>query len=1388
MYSGLSNFRETRCAPPQKNSEETEILWNAVLLFSLWNNQKTRTSNNSYNSRIRGDGLRNASKCTWNSWRDATMTQKCIKMRRYSLSLSLTCKSAASRSVTGCGRCSSKGQASASSASWCSRWNRGWNREVQQLIQEFLVTNNNGLSLMHACEASGLILANTFIGGGPTCWTPDESSSHCIDFIAIPQELRPQIALCRVKQVLGRRWQMSLVRDHWPVEVHVRLPKPWKLLRKRNTTIRWNKHALQVVRDDPHVAQAFPEDASRAWAPFVGSAVGIGTAWDLQDFTRWLFAILVCDLHRNPRSCCLPLLICWDTNDNAKQSCSRLLVAGVTNLWDKGRTGSTFNYGACFANIYGPPLQPNRPSKLTMPTGMHGLNPICNLLLTWGFCRQLAGHGAARAGSRAPPAAQLTSARQWETHMAKIWGAERHHAAVVDRAPGPNRIFPDIPLRGQLSLHQLWLVAKSQKRFKATPDGALPAELWQLLLGPDTLTGPLSMQFFEQMQWLGCNPQSWCDGQSCVLPKPGGVPGPDGLDPAGKLFHKALLGWALTALQTISMAMLPTDPEEMPSCKLGHGLIDFEPTNSPQQLLCLTWPRPSTRWKGHTLQPPSRAKTFQMLLGNSFWTCMNGSASVCLCRRVTAYRWSSALESCKEVAQALGFSGWPTMTASPNGQLKVHLVQLMWQWSTTEPSMPMLMIWCALQPANPCRPFKTKMSKTVKLSGNSLHPEVCSSMTEKGQLCCTSAGPVRTTLPGLPSLALGPDTHQSCRWSILVLWYKPMEAILQKYRKESTLPKLVLHGSLIFKKRTVPSRRKALVFKAMVNESLLSALEVRTITRADEHHLEQARGLLLRRLFGRDGFGAVAGDNQHRSVTLSSLRTRPHLATISSELCVRCLLWLRSSLLAEQQGQVRLELATLFRLLCSTQEQCSQRNTNHFCTKVFAYLASRLDCFDSWFLWRCWQLERSVPGHTGQTCRSSVVDTEAPPVEPAQPPAAEVVFPLFATCVAKVRGKIWERWELSKFGNIQWETLCRPLPAHFAAGSSLAKQLLRDMSKNSHAENPWPTMGMQELLLGNELLLLQRLKLKLNVSLLQFSSPLASFFVRHAGPRFPLRREPNRPCFQARSSRSSWEQPSAELSQDGGGSGLAASEGVWARVCSRPNSSRTRCVGNTHLHPCQRLRVGHPSDVSHGEMEAAASSQRPSSSRWTSTAHSRSRFGQWLLKSQDRCQVMTKLAELHDSMTKLEDMSKSIQLCFAKSILDGRILLKIRPRQSAVAKDVAPVGPLARDWAGKQKSKDPLNEYAWERAFFDFDWSSFLFFLQPAFLILLCCFFFGLLWFVWQCLMGGTFQAPSGQSPHCLEWGCRITFWFEWFYEMGATATARRPSAQSKTVTHTTVV
>ena len=149
-----------------------------------------------------------------------------------------------------------------------------------------------------------------------------------------------------------------------------------------------------------------------------------------------------------------------------------------------------------------------------------------------------------------------------------------------------------------------------------------------------------------------------------------------------------------------------------------------------------------------------------------------------------------------------------------------------------------------------------------------------------------------------------------------------------------------------FKKRTAPLRRKALVFKAVVNESLLSALEVRPLTRADEHHLEQARSLLLRRLFGRDGFGSVDGDPQHRSVTLSSLRTRIHLATISSELCARRLLWLRSALLAEQHGQLRLDLATLFGTSPDLQNSVQHGVPTSFAPK-FLHILSRLAHTDS---------------------------------------------------------------------------------------------------------------------------------------------------------------------------------------------------------------------------------------------------------------------------------------------------------------------------------------------------------------------------------------------------------------------------------------------------------
>ena len=156
-----------------------------------------------------------------------------------------------------------------------------------------------------------------------------------------------------------------------------------------------------------------------------------------------------------------------------------------------------------------------------------------------------------------------------------------------------------------------------------------------------------------------------------------------------------------------------------------------------------------------------------------------------------------------------------------------------------------------------------------------------------------------------------------------------------------------------FKKRGVPLERKVLVFKAVVNEALLSALEVRPLTPADEHELEAARGLLLRRLFGRSGYGAVAGNPSRSSVSLHNLRQRAGVSTVASELRVRRLLWLRSALTAEAHGQARLELATIFGQ-CPALKDSIDDDTGLptlFAPKFFTCASPRFAGVGPWLLW-----------------------------------------------------------------------------------------------------------------------------------------------------------------------------------------------------------------------------------------------------------------------------------------------------------------------------------------------------------------------------------------------------------------------------------------------------
>eukprot|EP00435_Cladocopium_sp_Y103_P014774 s720_g3.t1 len=141
-------------------------------------------------------------------------------------------------------------------------------------------SNDNGLFLSQACDACHLALANTFHPAGKTWWSPDGRTAHRLDYIALCTGFLQRIKHCRVNKVLGRRWQTSPVKDHWPVEVHVQLLSRWPAVRPRCSPFRWNRHALLRAGRDPQL-----------FAPFLTEVSNILTQLDQvtwQDLqTRW---------------------------------------------------------------------------------------------------------------------------------------------------------------------------------------------------------------------------------------------------------------------------------------------------------------------------------------------------------------------------------------------------------------------------------------------------------------------------------------------------------------------------------------------------------------------------------------------------------------------------------------------------------------------------------------------------------------------------------------------------------------------------------------------------------------------------------------------------------------------------------------------------------------------------------------------------------------------------------------------------------------------------------------------------------------------------------------------------------------------------------------------
>ena len=432
------------------------------------------------------------------------------------------------------------------------------------------VTNHNGTALAHACEASGLALANAFSKCGSTWWSPDGKTSHCLDFIAIPQEFRSRLRSCQVHKNLGRRWQMSAVRDHWPVEVVAKLPAPWVLLRRHTPTVRWNKHALQVALDDTSVGNAFLVDCEKALhrvpalEPHQLTRDSLETHWARVQAALHGVACRHFALRPSQKETKL-LPATFDLLQQKREAQQHWL--GHVDAWrDKSLRSSliwffhAFRLCVLHSKLV---IASKRAVKADekawfarLETRLQRAVDLHDSREAWSVCRQLAGNGPGKVYDRNVPAARSISRRQWLDHFRRVWGAWSHADAVV---PGCS-MFEDVGsqlfpvLGGEPGRLALLKAAKSLARFRATPTGAVPAELWQLLLQKRNVdpwhvsTIPDScMLAFEAMQSLCCNPQVWCDGQGCPLSKPGGVPGPDGqrvinlLDPAGKFFYKALL-------------------------------------------------------------------------------------------------------------------------------------------------------------------------------------------------------------------------------------------------------------------------------------------------------------------------------------------------------------------------------------------------------------------------------------------------------------------------------------------------------------------------------------------------------------------------------------------------------------------------------------------------------------------------------------------------------------------------------------------------------------------------------------------------------------------------------------------------------------------------------
>eukprot|EP00971_Amphidinium_carterae_P331434 6464976-Amphidinium_carterae.2 len=167
----------------------------------------------------------------------------------------------------------------------------------------------------------------------------------------------------------------------------------------------------------------------------------------------------------------------------------------------------------------------------------------------WQFARDLSGQGTH--GVRRPPAARAIEQTQWEAHVRQVWDAVPCSGDELTRCENfdPPPVAFEPVLTGARGLAKLQQATRAAAPGKATPSYSVPAEIWKLLLQHGVF-GPALMPVFEYIQRVGQNPRCWTMGQGIILDKPGKKQGPANkriinlLDTGSKIFYQALLSSA----------------------------------------------------------------------------------------------------------------------------------------------------------------------------------------------------------------------------------------------------------------------------------------------------------------------------------------------------------------------------------------------------------------------------------------------------------------------------------------------------------------------------------------------------------------------------------------------------------------------------------------------------------------------------------------------------------------------------------------------------------------------------------------------------------------------------------------------------------------------------